>query len=489
MNFSNASFKDVSLLKFGSYINGEWLSGTKTFAVINPATQEIIGEVNEANSHDCITAVHAAKKAQAEWKRLSANAKHKVLMKWFQLILEHQDDLALIMTLEQGKPLKESLGEIKYGATFVEWFAEQAKRIAGETLPSTGPDKRVVVTKQPIGVVGAITPWNFPSSMITRKAAPALAAGCSIIVKPAAETPFSALALAELADRAGIPAGVFNVVVSTDAQAIGEVLTTHPDIAKFSFTGSTAVGKKLLAQCASTVKKVSLELGGNAPFIVFEDADIDAAVQGAMASKFRNSGQTCVCSNRFLVHTSVYDQFAKALAEQVNQLNLGNGWEQDTQIAPLIHPQAFERVKNWVTDATMQGAKIITKHIVEDLNHATLFSPMVLTQVKPEMTLAAEEIFGPIAPLIPFQTEQQAIELANDTRYGLAAYFYSRDVGRCFRVADALEYGMVGINEGFISNPTAPFGGVKESGIGREGSHYGIEEFLETKYMCFGGLQ
>lgn len=479
---------DPSLMKTQSFINNEWLSSKQTFSVFNPADNSVVAEVNNDSSAEVEQAVRAAKQAQKAWAKKTAIERSDLLMAWYQQVIEHKDDLAKIMTLEQGKTIKEATGEIIYGAKFIQWYAEEAKRVAGETLPTPSNDRRIAVIKQPIGVVGMITPWNFPSSMITRKAAPAMAAGCTLVSRPASETPLSALALAELALRAGIPKGVFNVVVGKDSKAMGEVLTRHPDVAKFSFTGSTEVGKKLLEQCASTVKKVSLELGGNAPFIVFDDADLDDAVAGALASKYRNSGQTCVCANRLLVHSSIYDAFAEKLAKKVKQLKVGNGWDDDTAIGPMINHQAMLGVHQLVTDAISQGAELLTEAQTPN-EHSNFYQPALLKNVTTDMSLAKEEIFGPVAPMIKFESEQQAIDIANDTRYGLAAYFYSRDIGRCYRVAEALEFGMVGINEGVISNPMAPFGGVKESGIGREGAHDGIEEYLETKYLCLGGIE
>jgi len=410
----------------------------------------------------------------------------EIVKHWFDLMMANQEDLAVIMTIEQGKPLTESRGEIAYGASFIEWFAEEGKRIYGDTIPQHQSDKRIVVLKQPIGVCAAVTPWNFPNAMITRKAGPALAAGCTMIIKPASYTPYSALALCELAERAGIPKGVLNVVTGASGP-IGKELTSNPIVRKFTFTGSTEVGKQLMAQCAGTVKKVSLELGGNAPFIVFDDADIDAAIEGAMASKFRNTGQTCVCANRILVQEGVYDKFAQKLAAKVAAMKIGSGFEDGVMQGPLIDMKAVEKVEEHIADAVAKGARVVTG----GKRHAkggTFFEPTVLTGVKTNMKVTHEETFGPVAPLFRFKTEQELIQLANDTEYGLASYFYSRDIGRIWRVAEALEYGMVGINVGIISNEIAPFGGVKESGIGREGSKYGMEEFLEVKYLCIGGI-
>ena len=477
---------DPSLMKTQSFINNKWLTSKQTFSVFNPADNSVVAEVNNDTSADVEQAILAAKHAQKTWAKKTAVERSDLLMAWYQQVMNHKSDLAKIMTLEQGKTIKEATGEIIYGAKFIQWYAEEAKRVAGETLPTPSNDRRIAVIKQPIGVVGMITPWNFPSSMITRKAAPAMAAGCTLVARPASETPLSALALAELALRAGIPAGVFNVVVGKESKAMGDVLTRHPDVAKFSFTGSTAVGKKLLEQCASTVKKVSLELGGNAPFIVFEDADLDDAVEGALASKYRNTGQTCVCANRLLVHASIYDAFADKLAKKVQQLKVGNGWDDDTAIGPMINHQAMLGVHQLVTDAISQGAELLTEPQSPNKD-SNFYQPALLKNVTADMSVAQEEIFGPVAPMIKFETEQQAIEMANDTRYGLAAYFYSRDIGRCYRVAEALEFGMVGINEGVISNPMAPFGGVKASGLGREGSRHGLDEYTEIKYLCMGG--
>ena len=409
-----------------------------------------------------------------------------MLRKWFGLMMANQEDLAKLMTVEQGKPITESRGEIAYGASFVEWFAEEGKRIYGDTIPTHAPDKRIVVIKQPIGVCAAVTPWNFPNAMITRKAGPALAAGCTMVIKPASQTPYSALALCELAERAGIPKGVLSVVTGSSGP-IGKELTTHPLVRKFTFTGSTEVGKLLMQQCASTVKKVSLELGGNAPFIVFDDADLASAVEGAMASKFRNTGQTCVCANRILVQDGVYDKFAGMLADKVGQMKVGNGLEDGNAQGPLIDMKAVEKVEEHITDAVAKGAKVLTGGRRHDKG-GQFFQPTVLTNVTTEMKVTHEETFGPVAPLYRFKTEDELLKLANNTEYGLAAYFYSRDIGRIWRVAEGLESGMVGINVGIISNEIAPFGGVKESGIGREGSKYGIEEFVEVKYLCMGDI-
>ncbi len=476
------------LIKNSSYINGQWHSGNgDSFNVRNPANGEVICTLQGADKNDATLAVDAAVAAMPEWRAKTAKQRSAILRRWFELIMQSQDDLAAILTAEQGKPLAEAAGEIAYGANYIEWFAEEGKRIYGDTIPGAAANSRVVVIKQGVGVVSAITPWNFPNAMITRKAAPALAAGCAFIVKAAQETPLSALALAELAQQAGIPAGIFNVIVSNSSRPIGEVLTGDPRIAKFSFTGSTEVGKILLAQCASTVKKTSMELGGNAPFIVFDDANIDDAVQGALVSKFRNAGQTCVCTNRVFVQSAVYKEFAEKLAAEVTKLSVGDGSQAGVNIGPLINDEAIESVSGLVNDAISQGAKVLVGGHVDDLGER-FFQPTVLTNVMPDMIIATEEIFGPVAPLIEFDTEEQVIALANDTEVGLASYIYTRDIGRVWRVSEALEYGMVGINEGIISNEMAPFGGVKQSGMGREGSKYGLEDYLEIKYLCIGGL-
>ncbi len=477
----------TDLLQQKSFINGVWVESDSSFPVTNPSTGEIIAQVADCTVEDARQAMNAAQEAFLLWREKSTTERTQLLKKWFALIIQHQDDLGKIMTLEQGKPLAEAKGEIAYAASFVEWFAEEGRRIYGDTIPAPDGDKRIVVIKQPVGVVAAITPWNFPSSMITRKAAPALAAGCTFIVRPASETPLSALALAKLAEEAGIPPGVFNVIAGKDSHGIGRVFTESPAVAKFSFTGSTAVGKKLLEQCASTVKKVSLELGGNAPFIVFADADIDAAVAGAIASKYRNAGQTCVCANRFLVHRDIQDQFAEKLAEAVKAMPVGDGMEPDIKIGPLINADALTEVEKLVNDSLAAGAELVLgggRHARGGL----FFSPTILKNVTNSMPIAANEIFGPVAPLITFDSEEEAVSIANDTAFGLAAYFYTRDIGRIWRVAERLEYGMVGVNEGIISNAVAPFGGVKQSGLGREGSYLGIEEYLETKYICMGGI-
>ena len=481
------SLADPALLRDRGFVAGEWLSGSASFEVRNPATGALLATVADLGAGETLEALRAADIAGASWAARTAKERAAVLRCWFELIMAAQEDLAALMTAEQGKPLAESRGEIAYGASFIEWFAEEGKRVYGEVIPAPVAGRRLVVLKQPVGVVAAITPWNFPVAMITRKVAPARAAGCAIVVKPAVETPLSALALAELAERAGIPSGLLNVIPSTQASAVGRVMTESPLVRKFSFTGSTPVGKVLMAQCASTVKRVSLELGGNAPFIVFDDADLDAAVTGAITSRFRNMGQTCVCANRFIVQSGVYEAFAAKLAEAVQQLRVGDGTDVGVTQGPLITMRAVEKVERLLADAESRGARVLTGG-TRHSRGGTFFTPTVLTEVTPTMAIASEEIFGPVATLFRFQTEADAIRLANATPYGLAAYFYSRDIGRVWRVAEALEYGMVGINEGAISTEVAPFGGVKESGIGREGARQGIEEYLEVKYVVMGGL-
>lgn len=482
-------FKDEKLLRQQAYINGQWCDSIShsTYLVRNPFNEEIIANVPDMSGAETKQAIDAASKAFVNWSRKTAAERSRILRDWHDLILAHEKDLALILTLEQGKPLAEALGEIRYGASFIEWFAEEAKRIYGDVIPGHGTDKRIVVIKQPIGVVAAITPWNFPNAMITRKVAPALAAGCTVVVKPAEETPLSALALAELAHRAGIPPGVFNVVTTNSPEIAGKKLTSNPLVRKLSFTGSTEIGKLLMRQCADTVKKVSLELGGNAPFIVFDDADLEAAVEGAMVSKYRNAGQTCVCANRFFVQDSVYEEFVAKLASASKAQKVGDGLTEGVTIGPLINKVALEKVEMLITDALDKGAEIITGGRRHKIG-GTFYEPTVLAKVNKDMKLAQEEIFGPVAPVFRFSSIDEAIEMANDTTQGLAAYFYGRDIGKVWRVAEALEYGMVGINTGLISTAVAPFGGVKESGIGREGSKYGIEEFVEVKYLCFGGI-
>jgi succinate-semialdehyde dehydrogenase / glutarate-semialdehyde dehydrogenase len=479
---------DAKLFRQQCYIDGAWVDadGGGTIPVENPANGERLGTVPKMGAAETRRAIAAADRAMPAWQAKTAKERAGILRKWFELMMANQEDLAQLMTAEQGKPLTESRGEIAYAGAFIEWFAEEGKRIYGDTIPAHGADKRIVVLKQPIGVCGAITPWNFPSAMITRKAGPALASGCTMVLKPASQTPFSALALCELAERAGVPKGVFSCVTGT-AKEIGGEITSNPTVRKVTFTGSTEIGKLLMAQCAATVKKTSMELGGNAPFIVFDDADLDAAVKGAIASKYRNAGQTCVCANRILVQDGVYDAFAKKLADAASAMKVGNGAEAGTVIGPLIDMKAIEKVEQHVADALKKGARVV----VGGKRHAlggSFYQPTVLADVTTDMMVTREETFGPVAPLFRFKTDAEAIRMANDTEFGLAAYFYSRDIGRVWRVAEALEYGIVGINEGIISTEIAPFGGVKESGIGREGSKYGIEEFLEVKYLCLGGV-
>ncbi len=477
---------DKSLLKEQCYINGEWVGASETIDVTNPATGEVIATVPKMGAAETRKAIEGAYAAKKEWAARTAKERSGILRRWFDLQMENQEDLAQILTAEQGKPLAESRGEIAYGASFTEYYAEEAKRVYGETIPTHKADARIIVTREPIGVTAAITPWNFPNAMIARKVAPALAAGCSMVCKPATETPLSALALAALGERAGIPAGIFSVVVGKSSEIGGE-MTSNPMVRLLTFTGSTEVGKLLMEQCASTIKKVDLELGGNAPFIVFDDADLDAAVAGAMISKYRNSGQTCVCANRILVQDGVYDAFAEKLAGAVMNLKVGAGVEVGVTQGPLINDAAIEKIEEHIVDAVNQGAEVAVGGKRHDLG-GTFYQPTVLTNVTTKMLVTREETFGPVAPLFRFKTEEEAIEMANDTPYGLAAYFYSRDIGRCWRVAEALESGMVGINEGLISTEVAPFGGVKESGLGREGSPHGIEEYTEIKYMLMGGL-
>ena len=476
--------KDKSLLKEKCYIDGKWVEGKTTIDVTNPVDESVIASIPKLGAAETKQAILAAQRAQREWAKKPAKERSGTLRKWFNLMMENQEDLAQIMTAEQGKPLAESRGEVAYGASFIEFFAEEAKRIYGETIPSPWPNGRMIVIKQPVGVVAAITPWNFPNAMITRKAGPALAAGCAFVCKPATETPLSALALAELAERAGIPAGVFSVVTGSSRE-IGAEMTSNPIVRALTFTGSTEVGRVLMAQCAPTIKKVGLELGGNAPFIVFDDADLDAAVQGAMMSKYRNAGQTCVCANRLLVQDGVYDKFADKLAEAVKKLKVGDGVETGVTTGPLINKAAVAKVQEHIDDAVAKGGKVV---IGGKALGGNFFEPTLIRDVTTDMAVAREETFGPVAPLFRFKTEEEAIEMANNTEFGLACYFYTRDIGRVWRVAEGLEYGMVGINEGIISTAEAPFGGVKESGLGREGSHHGVEEYLEMKYMLMGGL-
>jgi succinate-semialdehyde dehydrogenase/glutarate-semialdehyde dehydrogenase len=483
-----ASLKDASLLVTDALINGVWIKGSSRFDVIDPATGQKLVDVANLGPSETEQAIATANTAWPAWRDKTAKERHAVLMKWFSLMHEHADDLARIMTAEQGKPLAEARGEVIYAASFIEWFAEEARRVYGETIPTTDINKRYLVIKQPIGVCAAITPWNFPIAMITRKVAPALAAGCPVVIKPAGQTPLSALAAAELAQRAGMPAGVLNVITADHSRSadIGKVLCGSDIVRHLSFTGSTEVGRILMRQCAPTIKKLSLELGGNAPFIVFDDADLDSAVDGAMASKYRNAGQTCVCANRIYVQDGIYDAFVAKLADKARAMKVGNGFEPGVALGPLIDDHAMAKVEQHVADATSKGAKVLTggKRIRD-----RFYEPTVLVDATAEMLCAREETFGPVAPVFRFKTEQEAVRLANDTEFGLASYFYSRDVGRIFRVGEALEYGMVGINTGIISTAEVPFGGVKQSGLGREGSHHGIEDYVEVKYLCLGDIQ
>jgi succinate-semialdehyde dehydrogenase/glutarate-semialdehyde dehydrogenase len=480
--------KDAALLKHQCYIDGRWFDADEkaTFDIVNPATGVKLGTAPMMGAGETARAIEAANKAWPAWRAKTAKERSAIMRKWSELQLEHIDDLALILTSEQGKPLAESKGEITIGAGYCEWFAEEAKRVYGDVIPTIGNDRRLVVIKEPIGVCAAITPWNFPSSMITRKVAPALAAGCTVVIKPAVATPLSALALAELAARAGFPPGVLNVITGK-ASAIGGEMTANPTVRKVSFTGSTEIGRVLMSQAAPTVKKISLELGGNAPFIVFDDADLDAAAEGAIISKYRNTGQTCVCANRLFVHDKVYDAFAAKLVEKVRALKVGSGIDAGVAQGPLINRDALDKVEEHVADATSHGAKIATGGKRHALG-GTFYEPTVLTGVTADMKIFREETFGPVAPLIRFHTDAEVVELANRTEFGLASYFYSRDIGRIWRVAEALEYGMVGVNTGLITTEVAPFGGMKQSGIGREGSKYGIDEYVEVKYVCMGGI-
>ena len=479
---------DQALLKTQAYINGKWVDADNgaTLAVTNPANGEIIAEVAKCGTAETRRAIEAADAALAEWRNKTAKERCGCLRRWFNLMMAAQEDLAVILTSEQGKPLAEARGEIAYGANYIEWFSEEGKRVYGDTIPQPSNDKRIVCIKQPVGVVACITPWNFPNAMLTRKIAPALAVGCTVVCKPANATPLSAYAFVELAERAGIPAGVINVVTG-ETRAIGAELTSNPIVRKLTFTGSTPVGKQLMAECAQTVKRTSMELGGNAPFIVFDDADLDAAVAGAMISKYRNAGQTCVCANRILVQEGIYDEFAEMLAEAVANLKMGDGTQEGVTVGPLITEQAANDVMAFVDDAITKGASLLAGGKRSEMG-SHFVEPTILTNVSEDMRVFREEIFGPVAPLFKFKTEEEAIQMANDTEFGLACYFYSRDIGRIWRVAEALEYGIVGINEGIISNEMAPFGGVKESGQGREGSKYGLDDYLEIKYMCMGGL-
>ncbi|TVP89467.1 MAG: NADP-dependent succinate-semialdehyde dehydrogenase I [Pseudomonadaceae bacterium] len=479
------------LFRQQAYINGNWCEATsqQRYQIANPADGSALGSVPNMSTADAQAAIAAAQKAQPAWRALSAKERSTILRRWHGLMLAHQDDLALIMTAEQGKPLAEAKGEIGYAASFIEWFAEEAKRVYGDIIPGHQADKRILVQKEPVGVTAAITPWNFPAAMITRKAAPALAAGCAMVVKPAPQTPYSALALAALAEEAGLPAGLFSVLTADATQAIeiGNELCANPIVRKLSFTGSTAVGSQLMRQCAPSLKKLSLELGGNAPFIVFDDADLDAAVEGAMISKFRNAGQTCVCANRIYVQDAVYDAFAAKLCAAVSQLKVGNGLEDGTTTGPLINTAALDKVQQHLQDASNKGAKLLLGGKPHSLG-GNFFEPTVISEVNASMQVAREETFGPLAPLFRFQDEADVIAQANDTEFGLAAYFYANNLNRVFRVAEALEYGMVGINTGLISTEVAPFGGMKSSGLGREGSKYGIDEYVEIKYLCLGGI-
>ncbi|VGM96888.1 Succinate-semialdehyde dehydrogenase [NADP(+)] GabD [uncultured Avibacterium sp.] len=479
--------QNFSLIKTKGYINDEYVENAdgKTFAVLNPATQQEICQVADLGVAETEQAILAAKQAQKKWKQVLPKERANILTRWYELVLRHQEELAQIISLEQGKPIAESRGEVLYGASFIQWFAEEAKRIQGDMLPSDKSNHRLMAMKQPVGVVAAITPWNFPNAMITRKAAPALAAGCAVVLKPAPETPLSALALAELASQAGLPKGLLNVIPTTQAVEVGKVLTESPIIRKLTFTGSTKVGKLLMAQSASTVKKLSLELGGNAPALVFDDADLDSAVEGVFASKFRNAGQTCICTNRIYVQAGIYEAFVQKFCEKVQQIKLGEANQPDVTMGPLIRQSAVDKVQRHIDDALQKGAKLVLGGKPADLG-GTFFQPTVLKDVNQTMLVAKEETFAPLAPIFKFETEEQAIAMTNDTEFGLAAYFFTQNINRIWRVSEALEYGIVGINEGLVTNEFAPFGGVKESGIGREGSHYGIDEFLELKYLCLG---
>jgi succinate-semialdehyde dehydrogenase/glutarate-semialdehyde dehydrogenase len=482
------NLKDPSLLRQQCYIDGQWVDadGKATIPVVNPATGGVLGTIPKMGAAETRRAIEAANAAWPAWRAKTAKERAAILRSWFDLMMANQDDLGIIMTAEQGKPLAEAKGEIAYAASFIEWFAEEGKRTCGDVIPTVAADRRLVVIKQPVGVCAAITPWNFPAAMITRKAGPALAAGCPMVVKPATQTPYSALALAVLAERAGVPKGVFSVVTGSSAEIGGE-MTSSPIVRKLTFTGSTEVGAKLMAQCAPTIKKISLELGGNAPFIVFDDADLDAAVEGAMASKYRNAGQTCVCANRLIVQDGVYDAFVEKLAAKVQALKVGNGTEAGVTTGPLIDESAVAKVEEHVTDAVSKGARVVVggkRHALGGL----FYEPTVLANVNTSMKVTREETFGPVAPVFRFKTDDEAVAMANDTEFGLAAYFYARDMGRVWRVAEGIESGMVGVNVGIISNEVAPFGGVKQSGLGREGSKYGIEEFMEVKYICLGGI-
>jgi len=481
--------KNPSLLREQSYINGAWVAAEngETFAITNPADGSLVAHVPQLGVPETKVAIEAANAAWPAWRNKTAKERAAILRRWFDLMLANKEDLAAIMTAEQGKPLAESAGEIMYGASFIEWFAEEAKRMYGDVIPTHLPDRRIITIKQGVGVVAAITPWNFPNAMITRKAGPAMAAGCPVVIKPASETPLSALALAELAEQAGVPAGVFNVITTTDSRGVGKEMTESPLVRKFSFTGSTEVGKILIRQCASTVKKVSMELGGNAPFIVFDDADIDSAVSGAIISKYRNAGQTCVCANRIYVQEAVFDEFVEKFTAAVQALKVGRGEETGVNIGPMISTSAIDKVEEMLTDAKAKGARVVEggeRHVLGGL----FYQPTVVSGVTADMAFATEEIFGPVAPVFKFSSEEEVIEMANATEFGLASYFYARDLGRVFRVAEELEYGMVCVNDGILSTETAPFGGVKESGSGREGSKYGLDEYTEVKYITLAGI-
>ncbi|MDO6454893.1 NAD-dependent succinate-semialdehyde dehydrogenase [Neptunomonas phycophila] len=484
------NLQDAGLLKTQAYINGEWVDGAdkQTFSVNDPATGDLIANVASLGAQETRAAIEAADAAMKSWKAQSPNTRSEILERWHQLILAHQEDLAIIMTAEQGKPLFESRGEVLYGAAYIKWFAEEGKRVYGDVIPTPQTDRRGIVIKQPVGVVAAITPWNFPNAMITRKAAPALAVGCAIVLKPAAETPLSALALAELANRAGVPAGLFNVVTTSSSREVGGELTSNPIVKKLTFTGSTPVGKVLVKQCADTMKRTSMELGGNAPVIIFDDADIDLAIKGALISKYRNSGQTCICTNRILVQAGIYDAFVEKFAKAVSEFSVGNGFDEASTHGPLINEKAVDDVHAKVESAIAAGAKAVIGG-ARDPQGACFYPATILTNVTPDMAVFREEIFGPVAPVFSFETEEEAIAMANDTEFGLAAYVYTENMSRIWRVSEGIEYGMVGVNETAISSEVIPFGGVKESGQGREGSKYGLDDYLETKYICMGGLQ
>ena len=481
--------KNSNLLREQAYIDGAWVSAPDggTFPVTNPADGSLVANVPQLGVAETRSAFEAASAAWPAWRSRTAKERAAILRRWFDLMVANKDDLAAIMTAEQGKPLAESAGEVMYGASFIEWFAEEAKRVYGDVIPTHLPDRRILTIKQSVGVVAAVTPWNFPNAMITRKSGPAMAAGCPVVIKPASETPLSALALAVLAEEAGVPAGVFNVITTTDSRAVGKELTESPLVRKFSFTGSTEVGKILIQQCASTVKKVSMELGGNAPFIVFDDADVDAAVKGAIASKYRNAGQTCVCANRVYVQEGIYDEFVTKFTEAVRELKVGRGEEAGVSVGPMISRSAIDKVEELMADATSKGARVVEGGALHELG-GLFYRPTVVSGVTADMAFAREEIFGPVAPVFKFKTEEEVIALANATEFGLASYFYARDLGRVFRVAEELEYGMVCVNDGILSTEVAPFGGVKESGIGREGSKYGIDEYIEIKYITLAGI-